>query len=124
MKSEGSDEKVVEQKECEKKRSRHSNPDWLRDLKRGFLKEIIEPCSKAVRNAVDKNERIENAVEKRSVRLEIKNSLVKCLIQTFGGVSRPHIKEVREVVVELQFIYPAMFREDETQGYGFGGVKG
>ena len=124
MKSEGSDEKVVEQKECEKKRSRHSNPDWLRDLKRGFLKEIIEPCSKAVRNAVDKNERIENAAEKRSVRLEIKNSLVKCLIQTFGGVSRPHIKEVREVVVELQFIYPAMFREDETQGYGFGGVKG
>jgi hypothetical protein len=124
VQAEGSDEKVVEQKECEKKRSRYSNPDWLKDLKRGFLKEIIEPCSKAVKNAVDQNDKIENVAEKRAVRLEIKNSLVKVLIRTFGGVSRPHIKEVRQLVVELQFIYPAMFRDDESQGYGFGGVKG
>jgi hypothetical protein len=55
VQAEGSGEKEVEQKEPEKKTY------WLRYLKRGFLMEIIEPCSKAVKNAVDQNG-VENGV--------------------------------------------------------------
>ena len=53
------------------------------------------------------------------------NTVVSHVVKIFGGVSRPRISEMRELTVEMQFAYPAMFRDDDTRtGYGLGGTRG
>ena len=102
----------------------HTNPDWLPNLIRNFKEEIIHPLSKSVIEAVENNTVIEDKTTKREIRMAIKNSIAKKLVDIFGGVSRPTISEVRKIVTELQFTYPALFRDDTSLGYGFGGVEG
>ena len=103
----------------------HTNPNWLNDLKRVLKSDIMENCSKKVRDAVNSNEKIDDVKERREVRNMILNFLVDRIVEIFGGVSRPGIDKVREIVVELKFIYPSMFKDDEeSTGYGFGGTKG
>ena len=103
----------------------HTNPTWLKDLKKNFKKDVIERCSVKVREAVEKDAKIEDMREKRLVRNIIINTTVDRLIEIFGGVSRPRISEMREIVTEMQFAYPAMFRDEGVgTGYGFGGSKG
>merc|ERR1719318_1339357 len=102
----------------------HTNPDWLRDLRKNFKSEIIDKCAVNVREAVDKNKTIEDLRERRDIRNTIINSVVSHLVKIFGEVSKPRISEVREIVVEMQFTYPAMFKEDVGTGYGYGGSKG
>ena len=103
----------------------HTNPTWLKDLKKNFKRDIIERCSVKVREAVEKDAKIEDLREKRVVRNTIINTTVDRLVEIFGGVSRPRISEMREIVTEMQFAYPAMFREEGVgSGYGFGGSKG
>ena len=104
--------------------SSHMNPNWLKDLKHNLKSEIIDKCAEKVRDAVSANALIEDVKERREIRNMIINAVVDRIILVFGGVSRPLIREVRQLVVELQFIYPAMFKEDSSTGYGFGGRKG
>lgn len=105
--------------------SAHSNPDWLKNMKRDFKTEIISKCSMKVREAIENKLKIEDIRERKSVRNEIINTLVAAVSRIFGGVSRPRISEIRQLVVELQILYPAMFKEEDSgSGYGFGGVKG
>lgn len=103
----------------------HCNPSWLKDLKRNMKSELIGRCSLQVQEAVENNTQIENIRERKSVRNDIINTLVSAVVKIFGGVSRPRISEMRELVVEMQFLYPAMFRDDDSgSGYGLGGTKG
>ena len=105
--------------------SAHSNPDWLKDLKKNFKKEIIGKCSMKVQEAVENNHDVKDAREIKAVRNEIMNTVVGHVVKIFGGVSRPRISEMRELTVEMQFTYPAMFRDDDTRtGYGLGGTRG
>ena len=104
--------------------SSHMNPNWLKDLKLNLKSEIIDKCAVKVSDAVSANAFIEDVKERREIRNMIINAVVDRIILVFGGVSRPLIREVRQLVVELQFIYPAMFKEDSSTGYGFGGRKG
>ena len=78
-----------------------------------------------VQDAVENNLDIKDAREIKAVRNEIMNTVVGRVVKIFGGVSRPRISEMRELTVEMQFIYPAMFRDDDTRtGYGLGGTRG
>ena len=106
--------------------SSHGNPEWLGNLKRNFKEEIIDVCSLEVRHAVEENISFDskNLKKKRETRMAIKSSIVKKLAEVFGGVSRPSLKNIRELVTVLQTIYPSMFRDEETFGYGLGGVNG
>lgn len=104
--------------------SAHTNPQWLKNLKLNFKTDIIDKCAINVQEAVKNNSRISQIRECRDIRNAIINTTVNRIVEIFGGVSRPKIKEVREIVVEMQFVYPAMFREDVGSGYGFGGSKG
>jgi hypothetical protein len=103
----------------------YTNPDWLKSLKRNFRPEIIDNLASDVREAVAKDMKIDDKKHRRSIRNAIINSVVSYIVNIFGGVSRPKIGQVREIVTEMQFVYPAMFRdEDGGTGYGFGGGKG
>ena len=109
--------------------SAHTNPDWLKQLKKQFVSEVIEKCALKVRDAVANNSKIVDIKERRSVRNDIINAAVDRVIEIFGGVSRPRIGEMREIVSEMQYIYPKMFKEEDDDdvsgtGYGFGGFKG
>ena len=46
----------------------HSKPDWMKDLKKNFSKEIVEVCSERTRTAVKDNEDVQ-------VRDNIKNGV-------------------------------------------------
>ena len=106
--------------------SSHLNPDWLSSLKKHFREEIIDPCSQEVRRAVENNKSFDKSELKlkREVRMSIKSSLVKKLVGLFGGITRPSLTVIKELVGELKNIYPAMFRDEETSGWGLGGVNG
>ena len=106
------------------KKSAHLNPDWLQDLLHNLREEVIDPCSSKVREAVSQNKVFEDDRDKRQVRMEIKGTLVSKLVEIFGGVSRPELRKVRKIVQELQILYPALFKEDKSRGYGLGGNVG
>ena len=102
-----------------------SNPDWLRNMKKNFRTEIIDKLSNPVCEAVANDVEIDDLKQRRIVRNDIINATVAYIIKIHGGVSRPKIGVMREVVTEMQFVYPAMFKNDDVGvGYGFGGVKG
>ena len=101
-----------------------NNPDWLRKLKSNFKGEIIDQLSNQVREAVANDDEIVDKKQRRVVRNDIINATVAYIIKIHGGVSRPRIGIMREVVTEMQFVYPSMFKNDVGLGYGFGGVKG
>ena len=107
-----------------KKISAHMNPNWLENLLQNFKAEIISPCARKVQEAVEHDTVFENVKEKRDVRMAIKNSIVNKLVDIFGGVSRPEVKCVRKIVNELTHVYPAMFKNDASTGYGLGGMLG
>ena len=105
--------------------SQFINQDWLKTLKKSLKSDILSKCALKVREAVNKNISIEDVRERREIRNTIINTVVELLIGIFGGVSRPSISDVREIVTEMQFMYPAMYKEDGAgSGYGFGGNKG
>ena len=104
--------------------TRYNNPDWLKTTKKNFHKLVIEKCSYKVRQCVDKNEQISSAVKKKEVRKEIIDTALQHILEIFGGVNRPLIAEMREIVFEMSYQYPALFKDDDTVGYGLGGSKG
>ena len=63
-------------------------------------------------------------MKKKEVRKEIIDATLQHILEIFGGVNRPLIAEMREIVFEMSFQYPALFKEDDTVGYGLGGSKG
>ena len=78
-----------------------------------------------VREAVDSNEVITDARRAKEIRSSIIAEVIDHLLKTFGGVGRPKISEIREIVNEMGFHYPAMFKEDRAMsGYGLGGKVG
>jgi hypothetical protein len=102
-----------------------TNPDWLKNLKKSLKTDIKDKCALKVRDAIERNTNIEDIRERREVRNTIINTVVSQVVEIFGGVSRPRISDVREIVTEMQFIYPAMFKDEGAgSGYGFGGTKG
>merc|ERR1712013_155218 len=102
----------------------HTNPNWLSEFKQNFRSEIIDKCSANVRLAVYNNIYIDNRQEKRDVKNMILQAVVTRLVRIFGGVSSPKLNEAREIVAEMQFVYPALFKDDISSGYGFGGHNG
>ena len=102
-----------------------TNPDWLQKLKKSLKADIIDKCALNVREAIGGNKTIEDIRERRQIRNNIINTVVGQIVVIFGGIARPGIGDVRKIVTELQFIYPAMFKEEGVgSGYGFGGTKG
>merc|ERR1712129_185093 len=97
---------------------------WLKHFKKNFRRDIIERSSYDVKEAVKRNSRIENLKEKKCIRNMIINATVNRLNEVHTWSTRPKVSEVREIVAEMQFIYPAMFRDDNGSGYGLGGTKG
>ena len=105
--------------------SPHTRPDWLKDLKKDFRTVVIEKCSLKAREAVENDVKIEDTKKLKDVRNEIINETVSCLLNIFGDVGRPVVGQVREIVAEMGFHYPAMFKDDDIgYGYGLGGCKG
>jgi hypothetical protein len=104
--------------------TRYNNPDWLKTTKNNFNKLVIEKCSYKVRQCVENNEQISSIVKKKEVRKEIIDATLQHILEIFGGVNRPLIAEMREIVFEMSFQYPALFKQDDTVGYGLGGSKG
>ena len=102
----------------------HLNPNWLKDTKKNIKSLVIEKCSCKVRESVAKNEKIQNIGKKKEVRKELIDETLSHVLNIFGGVGKPSIAEMRELVFELAFQYPALFKEDEGVGYGLGGGKG
>ena len=103
----------------------HKNPDWLRNLKLNFSSIVIEECSKKVRDAVEGNIKFENVKEHREVRLAIMHSTLDHISGVFGGVGKPKLTEMKEVVGEMGSVYPNMFKfSSSATGYGLGGSKG
>jgi len=99
--------------------------DWLKDMKKNYKTAVIGKCSRRVQEAVENNIDIKDLREKKEVRNSIINETVACLLDIFGGVGKPGIAQMRELVSEMGFLYPAMFKEDESGfGYGLGGGKG
>ena len=102
-----------------------TNPDWLKKLKKSLKADIIDKCALNVREAIDGNQTIQDIRERREIRNTIINTVVGQIVVIFGGIARPRIGDVREIVTEMQFMYPAMFKEEGVvSGYGFGGTKG
>ena len=93
-------------------------------MKSNFKEEIIDQLSNQVREAVANDDEIVDKKQRRVVRNDIINATVAYIIKIHGGVSRPRIGIMREVVTEMQFVYPSMFKNDVVLGYGFGEVKG
>ena len=89
----------------------HTNPNWLKDLKKNFKQEIIFKCSLRTRNAVEEDEYIGNDYEHRKVKAEIIDCIMRQVKSIFGGVGKPTIEQWREVAIQLGFAYPSMFRD-------------
>ena len=105
--------------------SPHLNPNWLRDLKTNFSCVIIEKLSQKVKDAVQENRNFENDKRgKRETRQSIIYGVLDYIIDIFGGIGRPKLAQMREIATQLAHTYPAMFRDDEDQGYGMGGRRG
>ena len=103
----------------------HMNPEWLKGLKSQFQSRVIDKCSSRVREAVKNNEKIVDIRKVKEVRASIIGEVVTSLLEIFGGVGRPGVAEVRQLVSEMGFHYPAMFKDDlGVMGYGLGGSKG
>jgi hypothetical protein len=103
----------------------HTNPHWLKEMKKNFKNVVIDKCSRKVQEAVENNTKISDIRKKKEVRNSIINETVSCLLEIFGGVGKPGVAEVREIVSEMGFHYPAMFKDDDVGfGYGLGGSKG
>lgn len=115
------DDEDVEESEAS---TRYNKPDWLKTMKKNFHKFVIEKCSYKVRQCVDKNEQISSVIKKKEVRKELIEATLQHILEIFGGVNRPLIAEMREIVFEMAFHYPAMFKDDDSVGYGLGGSKG
>ena len=73
---------------------------------------------------MEKNEKIDNIIKKKEVRKELVDGTLSHVLDIFGCVGKPSIAEMREIVFELAFQYPAMFKDDEGIGYGLGGGRG
>ena len=107
----------------------HENPDWLQDLIFNFKEYIVDDLSKPTRDAFGSNQlNFNSEAQEAKVRMEIKNSIVDHLVTIFGGNGAPKIAQVRKIVQELQFVYPAMFKEEKGKkmrtGWKFGGSSG
>ena len=107
-----------------KRSTAHTNPEWLKELKRNFKSDVIEKCSRDVQDAVENNTKLKNKRTKKEVRNSLINQTVSCLLDIFGGFDKPGVAEIRQIVSEMEFQYPAMFKEDDGLGYGLGGNKG
>merc|ERR1719318_122757 len=100
-----------------------SPANWLKEFKKNFMRDIIEKSSYNVRAAVENNSIIKSIRERRDIRNMIINATVMRLKEIFEGESIPRLKEIREIAGEMEFIYPAMFR-NAGNGYGLGGSRG
>ena len=87
------------------------NPNWLRDLKKDFKSEVIEPCSRRVQNATEANEYIRDEKEFTRVRNEIINSLFVKLKELYGSSDQPGKAIMEELVIQLSYVYPNMFQD-------------
>ena len=106
--------------------SPHLNPDWLKHLKANFKTIVVDQCSMKVKQAVEKNASIKKQSEFREVRMALIHRTIEHVSEVHGGVTKPRLREMREIAHELGYIYPAMFKDENpgTKGYGLGGKKG
>ena len=93
----------------------HLHPDWLDKIKRNFHDIVIAKCSHKVREAVAKNDKINK---------ELIDETISHLMDVHGHSTKPTIAEMSEVVFEMAFQYPTMFKDEEGHGYGLGGGGG
>ena len=118
---------VVTEDESKKEEvsTRYLNPGWLKNLKENFQSLVIDQCSRKVRDAVTGNVTIDKINEHRQVRLAVLHGTIDHIYGVFGGVGRPKLCEMREIVAEMGSVYPAMFKvESGIKGYGLGGNRG
>ena len=113
-----------EPKKSEVVSSPHMNPDWLKHLKRNFQSIVVDQCSKKVKDAVNENQKLEKISDIREVRLALIHRTIDHIQEVHGGVNRPRLSQMREVANELVSTYPAMFKDEDSKGYGLGGSKG
>ena len=105
--------------------SPHINPDWLKNLKHSYRSIVIDKLSQKVKDAVEKDTKFSDVKEHRVIRLAIIHGTLDHIHNTFGGVGRPKLIEMREIVAEMGSVYPAMFKQESSaRGYGLGGNKG
>ena len=105
------------------RKSSHSNPDWLKQFTKTLKDRILEECCKKVQYHVQEDIKIEDVRLKKEIRGQIIDFIVDSLLKIFE-VGKPGIAEVRKIVNELEFIYPNMFKFDESTGHGLGGREG
>ena len=113
----------------------HLNPAWKDDFKRHFQDIIIQKCSYVTREAIDNDEKIEDARKLKKVRKEILDSVVEYLVEVHGSVSNPseckiwtifykltkynlELSTMREIVVVMGNNYPNMFQDSGITGKG------
>ena len=102
----------------------HLNPNWLDNIKKNFQDIVVAKCSTKVHEAVAKNDKINHVNKKKEVRKELIDETISHLMDVHGFSTKPTIAEMRQIVFEMAFHYPAMFKEDEGHGYGLGGDRG
>ena len=94
----------LDEAETTKSSTRYLSPDWLKTLKKEFHRLVIDKCSYKVRQSVTKNEKIVSIIKKKEVRKEIIDGTLAHILEVFGGVNKPLVAEMREVVFELSFL--------------------
>ena len=96
----------------------HTQPNWLNHLKKNMKTEIIDQCSSRTRQSVEDNEYIVNDYDFKKVKAEIISMLMDKIRKVFGGVGKPALDDWRELVIQLGYEYPTMFRDygDEESG--------
>ena len=97
-----------------KKNTVHTNPSWLQDLVGDFKSNVIDKCSKKVKDAVKANANIQDCRKRKETYDQIINTVVDQLETIFGGVGVPRLPDMREVARELSLVYPAMFHDKQA----------
>ena len=112
----------------------HLDPNWKKNLKLSFLKDVVPKWSQLTLNAWTSNKEIMDPKTFRKVRAEIKDDLVDHILKFFGTTKTPSLKILEEIVTDvLSASYPFMFSQSDgsastiptlNYGRGLGGIKG
>ena len=110
------------------KGSKHTNQQWLDQLRRDFFDLIIGSCSAETRESYENDADIQDMRSKKRVRTEIMHSVIEYMVMVYGPDEVPKLAVMRDVATVMGNKYPNMFQikgSDDTKfGYGLGGMYG
>ena len=92
-----------------RKATQHTVPDWLENLIKNFDSDVVGECSSMTRNAVERNEKIQNVKDYRKVRTELINTVLSKLSLIFNLENQPDNKDMKLLAHKMSHVYPAMF---------------